>query len=248
MKKKLGFMMLAIVFVLLAACGKGTDSNEKEEMPAILEVKLEVPEHVQVDENVDLKAVVTQGDEDVADADEVEFEVWEEGKKDDSVMIAAKNNQDGTYEAETTFDHDGAFTVQVHVTARGMHNMPKQAVTVGEGAAEENHDHGEHEHGDHAEGFSMHFMIPENVNKGEETDLVVHIQDNQEPMKEANVRYEIWKEGNESHQWLDAKEESAGEYSSRFTFEETGSYHIKIHVENNEGLHEHEEHPLEVKE
>src|SRR5690606_32173856 len=132
--------------------------SQDDEVPAILEVQLDVAEHVEVDEKTNLKAVVTQGDEEVADADEVQFEIWEEGKKEESRMIDAVNNQDGTYEAETIFDHDGNFTVQVHVTARGMHNMPKQTVTVGEGAAEESHDHGEQEHGEHAEGFSMHFM------------------------------------------------------------------------------------------
>lgn len=47
-------------------------------------------------------------------------------KKEESSLIEAKNNNDGTYDAETTFEHDGVFTVQVHVTARGLHTMPKK--------------------------------------------------------------------------------------------------------------------------
>lgn len=248
MKRTIGSVMLGIALMSLAACGNDAKTQD-DEVPAILEVQLEVAEHVEVDEKMDLKAVVTQGDEDVADADEVQFEIWEEGKKEESTMIDAVNNQDGTYEAETTFDHDGAFTVQVHVTARGMHNMPKQAVTVGEGAAEESHDdEGEDGHGEHAEGFSMHFMEPENVKKGDETDLIVHIQLENEPLKDARVRYEIWEENAEEHEWLDAEEGAVGEYSSSFIFEETGNYHLIIHVQDDEDLHEHEEHQIAVKE
>lgn len=247
MKRTIGSILLGIALISLAACGNDAKSQD-DEVPAILEVQLDVAEHVEVDEKTNLKAVVTQGDEEVADADEVQFEIWEEGKKEESRMIDAVNNQDGTYEAETTFDHDGNFTVQVHVTARGMHNMPKQTVTVGEGAAEESHDHGEQEHGEHAEGFSMHFMEPENVKKGDETELIVHIQNKEEPLKDARVRYEIWKEDAENHEWLDAEEGAAGEYSSLFTFEETGDYHIIIHVQDDKDLHEHEEHQIAVKE
>ena len=96
-----------------------------------------------------MAAVVTQGDEKVEDADEVVFEVWEEGKKDDSVKIESTNEKDGLYTAETTFDHDGLFHVQVHVTARGLHTMPIKEVTVGNGGtyeeatcSEEEHEHG----------------------------------------------------------------------------------------------------------
>lgn len=249
MKKTIGSFMLMVALLSLAACGNEAKSQD-DEVPAILEVQLEVAEHVEIDEQVDLKAVVTQGDEDVADADEVQFEIWEDGKKEESTMIDAVNNEDGTYEAETTFDHDGAFTVQVHVTARGMHNMPKQTVTVGEGAGgeeAESHEHGDHDHGEHAEGFSMHFMEPENVKKDDEIDLIVHLQLENEPLKDARVRYEIWKEEAEEHEWLDAEEGTPGEYSSPFTFEETGVYHIRIHVQNDEDLHEHEEHQVEIK-
>ncbi|MBO0993779.1 FixH family protein [Bacillus sp. SD088] len=247
MKKTIGSILLGIALLTLVACGNDAKSQD-DEVPAILEVQLEVAEHVEVDEKVDLKAVVTQGDEDVADADEVQFEIWEEGGKEESTMIDAVNNQDGTYEAETTFDHDGAFTVQVHVTARGMHNMPKQTVTVGEGAAEEeDHEHGDHNHEAHAEGFSMHFMEPEDVKKDNEVDFIVHLQLENEPLKDARVRYEVWKDDAEEHDWLDAEEGTPGEYSSSFTFEETGVYHIRIHVQDDEDLHEHEEHQIEIK-
>ncbi|MDS9473054.1 hypothetical protein [Sporosarcina pasteurii] len=63
-----------------------------------------------------------------------------------------------------------------------------------------------------------------------------------------NVRYEIWYEDNsDEHDWVDAKEEKAGEYTALYTFEEAEQYTIIIHVEDEEDLHEHEEHIVDVK-
>ena len=106
-------------------------------------MKLTVTEQVEVDGTIKMAAVVTQGDDKVDDADEVEFEVWEEGKKDESVKIESTNDKDGLYTAETSFDHDGLFHVQVHVTARGLHTMPKKEVTVGNGGNYEEATEGE---------------------------------------------------------------------------------------------------------
>lgn len=41
-------------------------------------------------------------------------------------MMDSTNAKEGLYTAETTFDHDGLFHIQVHVDARGMHTMPKK--------------------------------------------------------------------------------------------------------------------------
>lgn len=250
--------MIAAVFVVtaLAACGSGAD-KEKEKPKTVqkkiepLEAALEVPEKAAVNENITMKATVSQGDEKVADADEVKFEVWEEGKKEESKMIEAKNNKDGSYEAATAFDHDGLFTVQVHVQARDLHTMPLKAVTVGKGANEANHDHGKeaghNHHGEHAEGFAMHFMNPENVKTKSPASLTVHLEMKEAPLEKAQVRYEIWNKANpDKHDWVDAKEIKPGEYSGSYTFAAAGAFTVQVHVENKEGLHEHEEHQVEV--
>ncbi|MBM7713097.1 FixH family protein [Siminovitchia sp. FSL H7-0308] len=129
------FLILAFAIGLLGACGSTQDQNNgvSDKVPEVLEVELEGPDTADVNEKVVFTALVTQGDEKVKDADEVEFEIWEEGKKEEGEKIEAKNNEDGTYEMEKAFDREGAFTVQVHVTARGMHNMPKKSITIGEG-------------------------------------------------------------------------------------------------------------------
>ncbi|KRG13972.1 hypothetical protein ACA30_13700 [Virgibacillus soli] len=132
MQKKIWLFIVLLIMLVLSACNGEKDTKLGEsDIPEILEVQLEVPDSVEVNGKVEMKAIVTQGSEDVTDADTVEFEIWEEGKKEESRMIESKNNNDGTYEAETTFDRNGVFIVQVHVTARGMHTMPKKSVTVG---------------------------------------------------------------------------------------------------------------------
>ncbi|MCS0542780.1 FixH family protein, partial [Aeromonas veronii] len=72
------------------------------------------------------------------------------------------------------------------------------------------------------------------------------LQLDNEPLTKARVRYEIYKEGSDKHDWVDTKETNSGEYTSSYSFTEGGTYTIIIHVENDNGLHEHEEYMVEV--
>lgn len=228
----------------MAGCSGNKNNALNEDMPKPLEVELSVPETAGVKEAVVLKATVTYGEEKVEDADEVVFEIWEEGKKSESEMLDSTNKGDGTYEANTSFEQDGVFEVQVHVTAKQQHNMPKSSIQVGEGTSEAHHEHGDHEH---SEDFSMHFMNPDKVEINQETKLVVHVQNEETPLEKARVRFEIWNDAiSEKHDFIDTIESKAGEYEATFTFPEKGTYDVKIHVENDDGLHEHEEYKVEV--
>ena len=249
MKRKFGLLVGVFMLAMMAACGKEETIKEDDTgVPLPLDVQLTVTEQVDVNGIIKMAAVVTQGDDKVDNADEVEFEVWEEGKKDDSVKIESKNDKDGLYTAETSFDHDGLFHVQVHVTARGLHTMPKKEVTVGNGAPHEEavEVEAEHEQG-HADGFSMHFMEPENMKSGVSTEFVVHLQVDGKPFEKAQVRYEIWDEANpDKHDWVDVEEKDAGVYTASYTFAQAGPHKIQIHVKDDKELHEHEEHAIEV--
>jgi len=142
LKKFFSFISILILITILAACSNDNsekedkDTEQAEEELEVLEVDLDTPKTLDVDEKTTLSAKVTYGDEDVKDADEVEYEIWEEGNKEASTMHEAKNEKDGTYTYETSFDDDGEYVVQVHVTAKEQHNMPKNNITVGEGADE----------------------------------------------------------------------------------------------------------------
>lgn len=125
-------MWLGLPFLLLAGCGsEEADSAGTGEM--IEEVMVEFNTGAQADpaEEVLLSVTLSQGDEAVEDASEVVYEVWESGDRDNSEMITAEHTEDGTYEAETSFEEEGLYYMQAHTTARGMHVMPKQEITVG---------------------------------------------------------------------------------------------------------------------
>lgn len=125
-------MWLGLPFLLLAGCGsEEADSAGTGEM--IEEVMVEFNTEQQADpaEEILLSVTLSQGDEAVEDASEVVYEVWESGDRDNSEMITAEHTEDGTYEAETSFGEEGLYYMQAHTTARGMHVMPKQEITVG---------------------------------------------------------------------------------------------------------------------
>jgi hypothetical protein len=254
-KKQIWIVMIVLAMVFISACGgndNGDTTQEEIEEPKILEVQFDLPETADVNESIELKATVTYGDELVEDADEVIFEHWEQGNEDDSTMLEADNNGDGTYTAEVMFEDDGVYEIYAHTTARDMHTMPKKSVAIGDAesqeADDEHHDDESHDHGEHAEGFDMHFVNPEDVQAGQETDLTVHLQLDDEMLEGARVRYEITSDDDpDMHEWVDADEFESGVYSAVYAFEENGAYDIMIHVENDDGLHEHEEHQVEVK-
>lgn len=123
--------LLMLVFLLLAACGteeSGAASGSGNIEP--LTVEILTPEKVEAEEPTLLSASVMQGEETVEDADEVIFEVWESGNRNGAEMIEAKHTKDGVYEAEAELG-EGLYFIQAHTTARLMHAMPKQEVTVG---------------------------------------------------------------------------------------------------------------------
>ncbi len=116
-----------ITVIILFGC---QDKEADEEMPAIIDVQVKLaPEAAKVNENVLFEVTVTQGNEKVTDAESVEFEF---GKKDGSEKekIAVKHKKDGIYSLEKSFSQEGDYYMIPHVTARGMHAMPKKEFTV----------------------------------------------------------------------------------------------------------------------
>ena len=126
------FAWLGLSVLLLGACG----TNEAETAGAgnTLEevvVDFNTGQTAEAAEEVILSVTVTQGGEAVEDADEVVYEVWESGHRNDGEMITADHTADGVYEAQTVFEEEGLYYMQAHTTARRMHAMPKQEITVG---------------------------------------------------------------------------------------------------------------------
>ena len=253
MKKRYLGASASLIGLLLTGCGQGgneTNASETEEEVVVvpISVELSVPEAGNVHEEIQLSATVAQGDEKVNDADEVEYEIWEEGKKEDSWIVKSEQTSDGVYDGKAMFDRDGVYQVQVHVTARDMHTMPLKEITIGEGAVEPTE--GKEDHGHHGtEGFSMHFMKPEDVKARESKSVSVHLQQDDSAFEHARVRLEVvLNEKADEAQWVTLDESKPGEYTGEVTFKEAGTASVTVHVEDDHELHEHETHEVTISE
>ncbi|ASN04741.1 FixH family protein [Virgibacillus necropolis] len=251
MMKKLLF--LAIIIVLLSACGKSDESAQSTDGDMIakpIDAGLEVPKKADINEPVTFSVTVTQDGEAVKDANDIEFEVWKNGEKEESEMIKAKHQKDGIYTAEKVFKENGIYSVQSHVTARNMHTMPKSEITIGEvtedsamdqkNASESSED--QHHHGN----TTVDFQLPEMVTAKEASTYVTVVTHKGTPLENALVRLEVWKDGSEKHNYVNLNESETGTYRSEMVLEEKGSYHITVHVEKEE-IHTHKEFKIEVK-
>ena len=134
--KSLFAALLTGLLLVLAACsaegGSGGNETGMEENPEdemrTLEVDLQTPETASAEENVELTAHVHSNDEDVTDADQVQFEILQGEESLD--MIEAEHSENGLYTIEYTFDEPGTYTVISHVDAFDLHTMPQKEITV----------------------------------------------------------------------------------------------------------------------
>lgn len=250
--KRFGMLVMSTAMIgILAGCGQDDDVPTEAVLPEPIDVELTVPEQGNANEPVTITTLVTQGEETVDDASEVEYEIWEEGKKEDSIHVETTNEKEGIYSAETTFETDGMYHVQVHVTARDMHVMPEKQIQIGDAThhadgheSAQDGQHNEHGHGA-TEGLSLHFMQPEAATATTATELMTHAQLDGEALEDTQVRYEVIDAKKET-KWVDTEETKPGEYTANYQFPAAGSYQVIIHVEN-EDIHDHEEHTVDVK-
>lgn len=137
MKKIICVCFLSIsVLIGLSACS-GQKQQVNDSVPKMLDVNLLVnPSEGEVNQPVTFKAEVTQGKEKVNDADEVIFEIWR-SKDQKHEKITIKNSKDGVYSLQKSFQQEGTYYIISHVTARGLHNMPKKEFVIGQPSEKE---------------------------------------------------------------------------------------------------------------
>lgn len=238
---KQSFIGLILLILLMGACSNNEDQQTKtaDEVPEIVEVDLIVPTEAEVGTEVVFTAVVTQGEELVDDAHEVKYEIMNltSGKKE---MVEASLNEDKHYSIPYTFETNGTYDITSHVTARDMHMMPtKQIVVTGgeESAPEtEDHSHGEGHH--HGSKVTIEFEEG-STTVGEEIVLETILSLEDAPLEDARVQYDISRSDVAHHTWLVAPEVEAGVYQVAYTFTESGSYEIEVHVTKGEEIHDH---------
>ncbi len=272
--KKFTLLISLLSLLMLAACGSSNNNENtngnSDNIPNMVEVEIKLPEEIEPNEEVKIEALVTQGDEHVEDANEVTFEVWKQGQEADHEMLEADNDGKGVYSITKTFEEEGFYYVVAHTTARDMHVMPRVEVTVGNpdpskheeddhnhkhGEEGHSHDHETHEKTDHDDHHShghehentLHMTLQhaKTVKANQETTLSTELKQEETPFTGANVRFEIWHEDSEKHEFIDAEEKSDGLYEAKATMNESGLHYVQIHVEKDE-LHEHQMEELEV--
>lgn len=119
---------LISLVLLLSGCGHNTD--QANEMPKPIEVKLTVaPLSAKVNEKVSFEAKVTQDGSNVDNAQEVTFEIWKDGSDKHSKVTVASAG-DGKYVMLKSFSEAGSYHVISHVTADSQHSMPSAVFDV----------------------------------------------------------------------------------------------------------------------
>jgi YtkA-like len=132
MKKRFTLFFLFVTLLFVSACSNEAENEEVDAFSelTVLQVEFIVPEIAEAGEEITLEAMVTYGEEIVTDADEVTFEYWEADHRENSILLDAHNNGDGTYSAEVVFEKDGVYEMYAHTTAKDMHTMPKKTITI----------------------------------------------------------------------------------------------------------------------
>jgi len=129
MKKAWSFVIVCIC-CFVVACSSNAEKKEEEEL-SFLEVALSIqPVQADVNENVLFEAIVTYGGAPVTDANEVEFEIGHT-QATETEKIVVEHSQDGIYKLKKTFSKEGTYYVYAHVTAEGLHTMPKKEFVIG---------------------------------------------------------------------------------------------------------------------
>lgn len=267
--------VFALIGSLALIAGAGC-SKQEEALPSStpIEVELKIePQEVAVNEAATFTITVTQDGKAVDDAKEAEFEIWKEGQEQHET-IPAVHQQDGVYTAQKAFSEPGTYNVMYHVTARDFHNMQKHSFSVkgpdgeADGSAAAGHAHEPaaqpdsnvgHEHGDthqhgssetgehhHGPSVDMHFQPADVIKANTAAALTVHLVQNNQPLTDAKVRFEYWLAEGDKHEFVDARETKAGEYTANSAiFPASGSYTVKVHVEKGD-IHDHREYPVSV--
>ncbi|MCM3759189.1 FixH family protein [Alkalihalobacillus oceani] len=134
MKKKAIIPLIGLISsLIIIGCSSDKENQANHiEVPEVITVNINAPEQVDIHERVRLSTSVYQGEEAVDDAREVMFEVWKNEERESGELIEGEWTEDGLYEIDYTFESEGIYILQTHVTARDMHVMPKKMIIAGE--------------------------------------------------------------------------------------------------------------------
>ncbi|MGG0656119.1 FixH family protein [Rummeliibacillus pycnus] len=249
--KKIAMLFMALATTTaLAACNNNTNTtNDTKKEAAPIKATLTVPETAKIGDKVELKVDVTQDGKAVTNAEDVAFEVKNNDTNSDK-MVTAKL-QDDAYVASYDVKDAGKYKITAHISAKdGGHAMPNADMTVAKDATSSEHaTHNDHksttesatEEHDHHHDVAITYNHKHTVAKDKEINLSVSLKHDGKALSKASVHYQVlpqFKGGKPT--WITLEETSNGTYEGKYTFTQAGKYQLKLHVENDEGLHSHE--------
>lgn len=124
---------LIFMSLLMSGCSNETHNVKVSSQGSTEEVVVEIktdPKEITINHQIEIQALVTQGNEPVTDADDVEFELWKDGEKKHE-KIQAVHQGEGKYTINKSFSIEGVYYIIAHTNARGMHTMPEIRISVG---------------------------------------------------------------------------------------------------------------------
>lgn len=252
--KRTMILLLSMLMLLLAACGKETEQPAFQPGAPVKAAFTLEPKELVAGDTVTFSVKVTQDGQPVDDAKEVKFEWWKDGQEKHETIPASLQG-DGVYTAQQTISEPGSYFVYYHVTARDFHNMQKTPFTVNsktgatpsapQADAGQSHDQGAAGH-TNGETVDYHFSPADNIQVATPAALTVHLMKDNKALDKATVKFEFWRGNDEKHSFVDATETAAGQYEGNAQFPTAGDYTVKIHVEKGD-IHDHKDFSLSIK-
>lgn len=250
MKKMIMLFIALTTSIALVACNNNdhnnhaTNDSKKEEAP--LKATLTVPDTAKVGDKVVLKVTVTKESKAFTDAKDVAFEI-ENIKTNFDKMIAAKL-MDNSYVATYKVQDAGKYNITAHVSAKdGNHVMPNteievdNAPTKSEHATQNTSVKSTTEEHEHHHDVAITYNHKHSVEKDSEVKLNVSLKHDDKVLSGASVHYQVLPQFDDGKPtWITLNETSKGTYEAKYTFSQAGKYQLKLHVENDDGLHSHE--------
>ncbi|MBO2536836.1 FixH family protein [Rummeliibacillus suwonensis] len=251
MKKIVVLLIALATSTALVACNNHNDHSangtKKETQP--VKATLIAPEEAKIGDKIELKITLTQNSKTITSAKDVAFEIKNNDTDTDQMITARLKNH--SYVASYEVKNIGKYKITAHVSTKsGEHIMPNTAMTVADSSTNSEHaerkDHKatteaateEHEH--HHD-VTITYNHQRTATKDKEMTFNVSLKYDGKALSSANIRYQVLPQFDGGHPtWITLKEASKGTYEGKHTFTHAGKYQLKLHVENNEGLHAHE--------
>lgn len=250
MKRIVSFLITFATIIALAACNNTNTTNDSKKESAPLKTTLTIPKTAKIGDKIELKVNVKQGGQTVTNAKDVAFEVKNNATDSDKI-VTAKLRADA-YVASYDIRDSGKYKITAHISSKdGGHAMSNAEINVSQKASHDDHNSttgSVTEKHNHHHNVAITYNHKNTVVKDKTVNLSVTLKYDGKTLSGADVHYQVlpqFKDGQPT--WITLKETSKGTYESKHTFTQSGNYQLKLHVENNEGLHTHEEKDFIVK-